>query len=132
MDAMALHATGMALTRAQQAQQHAMHQEYYEQIQQNVHNSFMGLIPWIQHIVKMIVVTILHFVSLLLLYGLFYVIVMLGHHTTRQLYFDSTCQGEGQTVCEATDMGIVNCEPVDSTRKCSPWVTVDLFAQQDP
>ena len=131
---LALHAAGTALTRAQLAQQHAMHQEYYDQMQQNVHDSFMGLIPWIQHIFKMIVVTSLLFVSSLLLYGLFYIIVMPGHHTTGQLYFDYTCRGEGQTICEATDTGIVNCESVDtsSIRKCSPSATVDLFAQQDP
>lgn len=131
---LALHAAGTAMTRAQL---HAEDQQYYEQMrdmQETVHEHFMGLIPWIKRIVRLVVVTTLLFVSSIIAYGVFYIIVMPGHHTMESLYFDYTCRNRGgQPVCEATDTGVITCGPDESdTHNCSPSATVDLFARHSP
>jgi len=133
---LALHAARHSITVAQQRAEEEQYYEHMQEIHESVHDTFLGIIPWITKIVRLVVATTLLFLSSVLIYGALYIIIMPGHYTTEQLYFDYTCKGRhvaGEQVCEATDSGIITCDTQqDTTSKCSPAATVDLFARQTP
>lgn len=132
---LALGAARHSITRVQQ---HAHNERYYDQmheIHDSFHDTFMGLIPWIKRMVRLVIVATLLLVSSAIFYGIFYVIVMPGHHITEHLYFDYTCRDESPRVCTSTendDMSRVGTETATTAdmQLCSPVANVDLFARQ--
>lgn len=133
---LALQAAQHSITRAQQHAQNGQYYEHMQDIHDSFHESFMGIIPWLRRTIRFIVVTTLLFVSSVITYGAFYIIVMPGHHITEHLYFDYTCRDGtvgGPQVCQAMENGVMSCgSSSDNTRMCSPVAHVDLFAQQSP
>ena len=132
---LALDAARHSITRVQQ---HAHDERYYDQmheIHESFHDTFMGLIPWIKRMVRLVIITTLLLVSSAMFYGIFYVIVMPGHHITEHLYFDYTCRDKDPPVCNGMENDDMTCDGAETdaasdTQLCSPVANADLFARQ--